>query len=87
MDFEFDPEKSAKNMAKHGIDFVEVQELWRDVTALEVPARSETEPRSALIATYSGKLWTAIFTYREKKIRIISGRRARNGEKRTYHNS
>jgi len=27
MDFEFDPEKSAKNKAKHGIDFVEVQEL------------------------------------------------------------
>ncbi len=87
MDFEFDPVKSAKNKAKHGIDFVEVQELWRDVTALEVPARSETEPRSALIATYMGKLWTAIFTYREKKIRIISCRRARNGEKRTYHNS
>lgn len=87
MDFEFDPEKSAKNKAKHGIDFVEVQELWKDVTALEVSARSETEPRSALIASYSGKLCTAIFTYREKKIRIISCRRARDGEKRTYYNS
>ena len=87
MDFEFDPEKSEKNKAKHGIDFVAVQELWKDVTALEVSARSETEPRSALIATYSGKLWTAIFTYREKKIRIISCRRARDGEKRTYYNS
>jgi uncharacterized DUF497 family protein len=87
MDFEFDPEKSKKNKAKHGIDFVEVQELWKDVTALEVSARSETEPRSALIATYSGKLWTTIFTYREKKIRIISCRRARDGEKRTYYNS
>ena len=87
MDFEFDPEKSEKNKAKHGIDFVAVQELWKDVTALEVSARSETEPRSALIATYSGKLWTAIFTYREKKIIIISCRRARDGEKRTYYNS
>lgn len=87
MDFEFDPEKSAKNKAKHGIDFVEVQELWKDVTALEVSARSETEPRSALIATYSGKLWTAVFTYRKKKIRIISCRRARDGEKRAYYNS
>ena len=87
MDFEFDPEKSKKNKAKHGIDFVEAQELWTDVTALEVSARSETEPRSALIATYSGKLWTAIFTCREKKIRIISCRRARDGEKRTYYNS
>lgn len=87
MDFEFDPEKSAKNKAKHGIDFVGVQELWKDVTALEVPARSETEPRNALIATYSDKLWTVIFTNREKKIRIISCRRARDGEKRAYYNS
>ena len=87
MDFEFDSEKSDKNKAKHGIDFVEAQELWTDVTALEVPAQSETEARSALIATYSGKLWTAIFTYRKKKIRIISCRRARDGEKRTYYNS
>jgi uncharacterized DUF497 family protein len=87
MDFEFDSEKSDKNKAKHGIDFVEAQELWQDVTALEVPARSETERRSALIATYSGKLWTAIFTYRKTKIRIISCRRARDGEKRTYYNS
>jgi len=66
---------------------MEVQELWKDVTALEVPARSKTEPSSALIASYLGKLWTAIFTYREKKIRIISCRRARDGEKRTYYNS
>jgi len=87
MDFEFDAEKSAKNKEKHGIDFVEAQELWKDVTALELPARSETEPREALIASFSAKLWTAIFTRRKGKIRIISCRRARDGEKRIYHNS
>lgn len=87
MDFEFDAEKSAKNKEKHGIDFVEAQELWADVTALELPVRSETERREALIARHSTKLWTAIFTRREGKIRIISCRRARDGEKRIYHNS
>ena len=87
MDFEFDPEKSAKNKTKHGIDFVEAQELWKDATAIQLPARSETEPREALIAVYSAKLWTAIFTRREEKIRIISCRRSRDGEKRIYHNS
>jgi len=87
MDFEFDAKKSARNKLKHGIDFVEAQELWKDITALALPARSETEPREALIASYSSKLWTAIFTRRKEKIRIISCRRARDGEKRIYHNS
>jgi len=30
MEFEFDPAKSATNKVKHGLDFVEAQELWRD---------------------------------------------------------
>jgi len=87
MDFEFDPEKSIVNKTKHGIDFIETQELWKDPNSLEVTARSETEPRSALIAHFSTKLWTVIFTRRKNKIRIISCRRARDGEKKAYYNS
>lgn len=87
MDFEFDPQKSAINKGKHGIDFIEAQHLWQDITGLEVPARSETEERYALIAYFESKIWTVIFTKREGKIRIISCRRARDGEKKAYHNS
>jgi uncharacterized DUF497 family protein len=29
-EFEFDPVKSLSNKDKHGIDFVEAQELWND---------------------------------------------------------
>lgn len=87
MDFEFDPEKSILNKAKHGIDFFETQKLWKDPNSLEIPARSETEPRSALIAYFSTRLWTVIFTRRKNKIRIISCRRARDGEKKAYYNS
>ena len=28
MDFEYDPVKSALNLAKHGIDFQKIQEVW-----------------------------------------------------------
>jgi uncharacterized DUF497 family protein len=28
VDFEFDPRKSAAKLAKHGIDFASVQEIW-----------------------------------------------------------
>ena len=30
MKFEYDPAKSESNKAKHGIDFEEAKELWRD---------------------------------------------------------
>lgn len=48
-DFEFDPEKSRSNRAKHGIDFVEAQELWKDEMRLEIPARTEDESRNLVI--------------------------------------
>ena len=28
MEFEYDPAKSAKNLAKHGIDFEAAQRMW-----------------------------------------------------------
>ena len=40
MRFEYDPAKSAANKAKHGIDFAEAQELWRDDKALLRPVTS-----------------------------------------------
>ncbi|MEX2579110.1 MAG: BrnT family toxin [Verrucomicrobiales bacterium] len=85
MEFEFDPEKSVANRAKHGIDFVEAQELWGDPKHLIVPARSTTEARYALIGEYDDKVWVCIFTLRAENLRIISARRARNEEKEGFY--
>lgn len=85
MEFEFDEEKSRSNLEKHGIDFSEAQFLWLDPKRLEVSARSESEPRFALIAFYENRLWTAIFTLREERIRIISVRRSRHEEEQGYY--
>ncbi len=87
MEFEFDERKSQINAKKHGIDFEEAQFLWCDARRVAVEARSETEPRFALIALFGGKIWTAIYTMREDRIRIISVRRSRDGEEEGYHNS
>ncbi len=84
MAFEFDPEKSAANLAKHGIDFEAAQALWLDDDRIEVDARSETEPRSAVIGVIEGKPWTAFVTLRDEAIRIISVRRARDDEVEAY---
>jgi uncharacterized DUF497 family protein len=54
MKFEYDPDKSASNKAKHGIDFEEAQMLWFDDAKIEIPARSDTEPRFMTIGRISG---------------------------------
>ena len=84
MDFEFDPDKSATNLMKHGIDFLEAQALWEDADRLIVPARTQGEARYMLVGKMGQKHWSAIFTYRGEAIRIISVRRARKEEVDAY---
>jgi uncharacterized DUF497 family protein len=84
MEFEFDPSKSEQNKAKHGIDFVKAQALWEDVDLLEVPARVEDEPRFLVVGRIGRKHWSAVITYREERIRIISVRRSREKEIELY---
>jgi uncharacterized DUF497 family protein len=84
MIFEFDKQKSKKNKIKHGIDFVEAQYLWDDPDCVVIPARTIGETRYLLIANYKNNIWSAIFTVRNKKIRIISVRRSRRNEEEIY---
>jgi uncharacterized DUF497 family protein len=82
--FEFDSEKSAANKGKHGIDFIEAQEMWIDSERLEIPARSLDEPRHQVIGRIGEKTWSAFITYRNDKIRIISVRCTRADEEARY---
>ena len=72
MSFEFDQAKSAANRAKHGIDFVAAQAIWKDPDRLEVPARSVDEPRTQVLGRIDRVLWSAFVTARESRLRIIS---------------
>jgi uncharacterized DUF497 family protein len=86
MQFEFDPEKSARTKADPNrlMDFVEAQALWLDEDRVEIPLPFALEPRAAVIGKIGGKLWTAIVTKRGEIIRIISVRRAHSKEERIY---
>jgi uncharacterized protein len=86
MEFEFDLVKSERNAVKHGIDFESAQVLWEDPDRLQIPARTQGEPRSMLIGRIKDKHWSAIFTMRGDKIRIVSVRRARKSEVEAYEN-
>ena len=83
MDFEFDPQKSETNKAKHGIDFVEAQQLWKSKHVL-LGAKDVLEKRYMVIGRCGSEHWSAIITYRGGTIRIISVRKSTLSEIETY---
>lgn len=84
MEFEFDTRKSKRNKEKHGIDFIEAQCIWEDTERIEIPARTEDEPRYIVIGKIENRCWSAIITYRGDAVRIISVRRSRKEEIEIY---
>lgn len=82
--FEFDEEKSQANLLKHSINFVDAQALWDDPRLLEIPAKTEDEPRYLMIGLINGKHWSAVITYRGTNTRLISVRRSRTEEVALY---
>jgi uncharacterized DUF497 family protein len=80
MEYEFDKLKSAKNLEKHGINFVGAQDLWNDPDRIEIPAKTIDEQRFLMIGKISDNYWSCVFTYRAEKVRMISVRRSRKEE-------
>ncbi|MGM0633390.1 MAG: BrnT family toxin [Pseudomonadota bacterium] len=83
-DFEYDDDKSQANLKKHGIDFLDAQALWKDPDLLEIQARSDDEPRYLVVGLIGQKHWSAVVTYRNGTIRLISVRRSRKREVELY---
>ena len=78
---EFDPVKSVANKAKHGIDFVEAQAIWLDLFRLEFGVVDHGgERRTLYVGKLDGRHWTAVVTFRDERVRLISVRRARPDE-------
>jgi len=85
MIFEYNEKKSSINKLKHNINFQEAQKLWDDPYSFEMPSKqSEDEERFLVLGQINSKHYTAIITYRETNIRIISVRRSREKEIQLY---
>ena len=86
--FEWDSEKSRLNFEKHNIAFDKATAIWQSIY-LEVAAIAQEkkgETRSATIGLIDGKFYTAIWTWRSNKMRLICVRRSRDGEKKAFQN-
>lgn len=86
MIFEWNELKSAANFAKHGLSFEEAVIIWtgRTVEISEIARSDNGESRGATLGVIGESVYTAIWTIRRDKIRLISVRRARDGETKAY---
>ncbi len=71
-------------MERHGIDFLQAQDLWFDLEKVEVPAKTTDENRSMVIGKTGATHWSVVITYRGEKVRLISVRRSRKEEIEIY---
>jgi uncharacterized protein len=91
-DFEWDGQKAASNLVKHGVAFEQAATVFLDALALTVydEAHSQQETRwFTLGLDQSGNLLAVAHTYQatsvhHARIRLISARRATKQERRCY---
>ncbi len=85
-EFEWDDNKRASNAQKHGIDFIDAVQIFA-VPGLTARSDRGGESRLLRIGPLHGRYVAVIYTIRGDAYRIISARRARDGEIRAYHES
>jgi uncharacterized protein len=86
MAFEWDERKRQANLAKHGVDFRDVTELFDGDTVEIVDSRQDYgETRINSLGEIEGRIYVVAYTWRGVNRRIISARKANAREQRTYY--
>jgi hypothetical protein len=87
MEFEWNPDKAAINLQKHGISFQEAATVFGDLLSVTFPDPDHSigEDRYVIIGmSRLGQLLVVSHTDRGNRTRIISARRATRQERRFY---
>ena len=87
MRFDWDPDKAARNLEKHGVSFEEAATVFSDPLYLDFfdPEHSEEENRYIRVGCSSQKRVLVIaYTERGDQTRIISARPATKHERQAY---
>ena len=90
MEFEWDPEKAAANVKKHGVEFAEAMTIFGDALELTIrdPDHSEDERRFLSIGlSAGGRLLVVAYTERAGRTRIINAREASSKERMNYEST
>jgi uncharacterized DUF497 family protein len=81
----FDPEKDARNIAKHGISLVQAEEMDMAAALVREDDRFDYgETRYVAFGEIDDTLHCLVFTFRGSRVRAISLRKANNRENSRY---
>ncbi len=90
MQFEWNPNKAAENLKKHGVDFLETSSIFGDPFEVTIPDSDHSEGEARFLSlgfSTEARLLVVAYTEREGKIRIVHARVAAPKERRTYESS
>jgi uncharacterized DUF497 family protein len=82
---QWDAEKAAANLRKHGVDFADAATALSDEQALTMNDDDPDEERFVTIGVDAlGRLLVVAYTWRGEDVRLISARKATAHERRQY---
>ncbi|MCC3404412.1 MAG: BrnT family toxin [Microcoleus sp. PH2017_29_MFU_D_A] len=87
MNFEWDENKAARNLSKHGVSFEEAKTVFDDPLYVDFydPDHSDEEDRYIIVGeSRRGRLLIVSYTERGKTIRLISAREVTRKEREVY---
>ena len=85
MDIDFDPDKDATNLSKHGVSLAAAAQLDWDAALAWIDDRADYgELRIVALAPIGDRLFFVVFVDRDQARRIISLRRANRREANHY---
>ena len=86
LEFEWDDDKAAANLAKHGVTFEYAARVFLDTLRVDFDAShpEDGETRRKAVGMIAGLLFVVVYTDRDGARRIISARRANAMERKRY---
>ena len=85
MKYQWDKDKAATNLSKHGIDFADAVSVFSDDLAITTQDERFDEERFITIGMdVFGQILILVYTLRGNQIRVISARKATRRERKQY---
>jgi hypothetical protein len=85
MAYQWNEDKAAANISKHGIDFADAVSVFSDDLAITIPDERFDEERFVTIGIDAfGRVLIVVYTLRDDEIRLISARKATRLEQQQY---
>ena len=90
MEFEWDEEKAASNLERHGVSFSEAMTVFGDPLEVTIPDPDHSVGEARFLSlglSDSGRLLVVAYTERERKTRFINAREATPKERRDHESA